>query len=235
MKANVTRHVTFLGSRLDYCSILNISPHRYVLYRRIDPIQRMATHPVVTIGADGHHPSVHVGMLECPSHSRGNDLAALPHMAILDAVARTGDCRFPLGFVRDARPLVGAVGAEMNRGIAYGVSVVGDISGVLIGTVGFAEGRIGVGKTDVFGDGLGQQNKNSFCQSSVLLVRFREQVEDESLIFGILNLSKRPNHGPVRVLVLILSLNQVIVLRDFENPTGCVSGHARTLCHAACL
>jgi hypothetical protein len=56
---------------------------------------------------------MHVGMLERPGDGLGNDFATRPDVAILQAVAGTGDCRFSHGLVRDECPLVGTVGAEV--------------------------------------------------------------------------------------------------------------------------
>lgn len=89
-------------------------------------------------------------MPECPSDGLGDDFATLPDVAVLQAVTNALNCRFSLHVFCEARPLLGAVRAEMNRSVCDRVYIVGDTPGVLVGTVGFTEGRSGVGKTDVF-------------------------------------------------------------------------------------
>lgn len=101
-------------------------------------------------------------MLERPSDVHGDDLAARPDVALLQTVARTLNRRFALHVARDTCPFIGAVGAEMNRGVCDRVLVGGDKPGILAITVGVTEVCVGVGKTDVFGGRFGQFD--GFCQ-----------------------------------------------------------------------
>ena len=145
-------------------------------------------------------------MIERPSDGLGDNLSARPDVTVFDAVARTPNRRFPLGFVLDTYPLVGTVGAEMDRCVRDRASVVWNIPGVLVGTVSSTERALVVVGKDVLGDGLGQREKNSLCQSSVLHFCFPDKRPNRPSIFGVVNVSERADGRVVRVTLFSLAL-----------------------------
>ena len=144
-------------------------------------------------------------MLERPSDGLGDDFATLPDVTVLDAVASTLNCRLTFHIVCDTVPFLGTVRTEMERGIAYGVSVVRNVPGVIIGTA-FTTERALVVRKDVFGDGLGQRQKNRLFQSSVPHVRFRDERPNRAPVLGVVNVSERADGRVVRMTLFSLSL-----------------------------
>ena len=154
-------------------------------------------------------------MLECPSHGRGNDLAARPDVAILQTVARTANCRFANHVGRDTFPFVGAVRAKMERSVRDRVSVVGDIPSIFFVAGGSTERTLSIKSNDVFWVRFGQC-KNS-GQDSVLPIRFRDEGADCSPVLGVGYVPKWADSWMVGVRLRALALQQAVVLRDVEH------------------
>ena len=231
MKANVTRRaaspdmndtvLSFDFTRPStrpssvHSSIYCLGPRLSIFDRRVHLVHRVVENPHVARRADGCK-AVGGGMLERPGDGRGDDLRALVQTPAFRAVAGAVHRGHTLYVVFDARPLVGAIRAEVERGVGHRVSVGGDVPGVLVGAVGPAEGSLGFGNTDVFRDGLGQRKKNS-GQGSVLLIGFANQRRDCPPVFGVGHVRERPDVRVISVRLRGVSGEETVRLRDVED------------------
>jgi len=166
-----------------------ISPRRGVLDWCYDHIGRKLEQVLVAQRADRNS---NVPLANHPGLGRGDDLAALPPaggVVVDESDGPTLYCLDALYFVSDVRPLVGALGAEVNLSIGHGVSVVGNDPGDFVDIEGSAQSGIGVGKTDVlrgrFSQFDGSGHSDQRCRSHLLsddLGRRLPQVRFDSVV-----------------------------------------------------